>query len=407
MRFEQLRRKAAALDAADPLAGFRARFAAQPGHIYLDGNSLGRLPLATAERLRGVVEREWGDGLIASWNDAGWIDAPARVGAAIAPLIGAAPHEVIVCNSVSVNLFKLVVAALRLRPGRATILMEADDFPTDAHVAEGAARLMGAKVRRVPRADVPGALDAEVALLLLSHAHYRTAALWDLGDTTAAAHACGALVLWDLSHSAGAVEVALGEADMGVGCGYKYWMGGPGAPAFAFVAARHLEALETPIPGWMGHAEPFALEASYRPAPGIRRLLAGTPPILALAGLEAGVALVAEAGIAAIARKARALGDLFIEALDAIGDPGIRLLSPREERGGHVIFRHPQAWALVRALAAAGVTGDFRAPDGARFGFAPLPLSYAEVVEAVVILADILATGRHRDPRFQVLRPVT
>jgi kynureninase len=399
--------EARARDAADPLAGFRARLVVPAGRIYLDGNSLGLLPKTTPARLARVAEAEWGEALVASWNSAGWIEAPARIGAMIAPMIGAAADEVTVCDSVSVNLFRLVVAALRLRPGRRVVLVEAEDFPTDHHVAEGAARLMDAEVRAVRRADLPGALGPDVALLLLSHVHYRTAAVHDLAALTAAAHAAGALILWDLSHSVGAVEVALGAADMAVGCGYKYLHGGPGAPAFAFVARRHQPMLDQPVTGWMGHAEPFAFQGRYVPAPGVRRLLAGTPPILAMAALEEGVALVAEAGPARLAAKARALGDLFIACLDALGCPDIRLVSPRAGRGGHVTFAHPHAWPLVRALDANGVTGDFRAPDGARFGFAPLGLSFVDVVHAAEILEEVLASGAHRAPEHATPRTVT
>lgn len=401
------RARAKALDAADPLAGFRARLAVPEGRIYLDGHSLGLLPRATPARLARVAEAEWGQDLVASWNVAGWIEAPARIGAMIAPLVGAGADEVTACDSVSVNLFKLVVAALRLRPGRPVVLVEDGDFPTDHHVADAAARLMGAGVRAVPRARLPESLGPEVALLLLSHVHYRTAAVHDMAALTTPAQAAGALVLWDLSHSTGAVEVDLGAADMAVGCGYKYLHGGPGAPAFAFVARRHHAGLDQPIAGWMGHAEPFAFAPRYTPAPGIRRLLAGTPPILAMAALEEGVALVAEAGPARLAAKARALGDLFIACLDTLALPGIRLVSPRAGRGGHVSITHPEAWPLVRALEAAGVTGDFRAPDGARFGFAPLGLAFVDVVQAAGILARVVAGGAHRAPEHRVQRLVT
>lgn len=398
-RLGRLAAQARALDAADPLARFRQRFVAPRG-IYLDGNSLGPLPRATAVRMRQVVEGEWAQSLIGAWNSAGWIDLPERVGAQIAPLIGAAPHEVIACDSVSVNLFRLVVAALRRNPGRRLVLAEAGDFPTDAHAAAAACRLAGGELLLVPRAEIAGRLGPDVALLLLCHAHFRTAALWDITAMTAAAHAAGALVLWDLSHSAGAVDVRLGAADFAVGCGYKYLCGGPGAPAFAFVAARHLERLDQPIAGWMGHADPFGFDQAHRPAPGIRRLLAGTPPILGLAALDEGVKLVAEAGLPGIAAKAQALGDLFIDCVEALGDPNVEIASPRAPRGGHVLLAHAAAFGLVQALIARGVTGDFRPPDGARFGFSPLPLSHAQVVEAAARLGAVLALGEAHDPRF-------
>ncbi|WP_194743260.1 aminotransferase class V-fold PLP-dependent enzyme [Thermaurantiacus tibetensis] len=407
MPLADLMAEARARDAADPLAPFRARVIRPEGRIPLDGHSLGLLPRTTPARLARVAEEEWGQGLIASWNRAGWIEAPARIGARIAPLIGAAPEEVTVCDSVSVNLFKLAVAALRLRPGRRVLLLEAGDFPTDHHVAESAARLMGAEVRAVARDGIADALGPEVALLLLSHVSYRTAAVHDMAALTAAAHAAGALILWDLSHSTGAVEVDLGDADMAVGCGYKHLLGGPGAPAFAFVAWRHQAALDQPIAGWMGHAEPFAFEADYAPAPGVRRLLAGTPPILALAALEEGVALVAEAGPARLAAKARALGDVLIAGLEAIGCPDLRLVSPRTGRGAHVTFAHRHAWPLVRALDAAGVTGDFRAPDCVRLGVSPLGLSFMDVVRAAEILEEVLASGAHLRPEYRAVRAVT
>ncbi|WP_448580026.1 kynureninase [Thermaurantiacus sp.] len=405
--WQQLQAEAEARDREDPLAGFRDRLLVPEGLIYLDGNSLGLLPRATAERMRHVVEREWGEGLIGSWNEAGWIEAPARIGALIAPLVGAAADEVIACDSVSVNLMKLVVAALRLRPGRRLVLVEEGDFPTDSYVAESAARLMGATLRALPRADLLAALSDEVALILLCQGHYRTAALWDMAAATAAAHAAGALILFDLSHATGAVEVALGDADFAVGCGYKYLHGGPGAPAYAFVARRHQAALDQPLSGWMGHARPFAFEARYEPAAGMGRMLAGTPPILAMAALEEGVRLVAEAGAPRCARKARALSDLFIRCLDAVADPDIRLLSPRDRRGGHVTFAHPHAFPLVRAMAAAGVVGDFRSPDGARFGFAPLSLSFAEVVEAGRRLWRVVGERRWDRPEYREPRRVT
>jgi kynureninase len=406
MGFKELQARAAAMDADDPLAGFRDRLEVPDG-VYLDGNSLGLLPRATPARMRDVVEREWGQGLIGSWNAADWIGAPARVGAMIAPLIGVAADEVIVCDTVSVNLFKLVAAALKLRPERRVVLLEAGDFPTDAYVADGAARLMGAEVRAVPREEVSSALGEEVALLLLSAVHYRTAAAWDIAVLTAAAQAAGALVLWDLSHAAGAMPVALGAADFAVGCGYKYLHGGPGAPAFAFVARRHQAALEQPIQGWMGHASPFAFEGGYRPAAGTARLLAGTPPILSMAALEEGVRLVADAGVPRIGAKAQALGDLFIACVEAIDDPDLAVASPRTGRGGHVLLAHPHAFELVQALNARGVVGDFRAPDGARFGFAPLGLRFADVVQAAEVLREVLKGRLWDAPEFRVRGAVT
>lgn len=414
MDWDELEGRAAALDRDDPLAGHRARLHVPAGMIYLDGNSLGLLPVATAARMRGVVESEWGEGLIGSWNASpggggDWIGLPQRIGRALEPLLGAEPASVIACDSVSVNLFKLAVAALRANPGRRVILSEAGNFPTDLHVLEGVAGVTGAELRVVPRGEVVAALGPDVALLVLTHAHYRSAALWDMAAVTAAAHAAGALVLWDLSHSAGAVELDLAgaRADYAVGCGYKYLHGGPGAPGFAYVAPRHQAGLAPPLQGWMGHAAPFAFEDGWRPAPGVSRLLVGTPPVLACVALEEGVALVAEAGQRACAAKARALGGLFLDCVAAIADADTEVESPREGRGGHVLLRHPHGYELVKALIARGVVGDYREPGGARFGFAPLGLRFVEVVAAARVLADVLARRLWDDPAHRVRGQVT
>ena len=278
--------------------------------IYLDGNSLGALPKATSERVRQVVEGEWGEGLIRSWNDADWIEAPARVGAKLAGLVGARPHEVVVADSTSVNLFKLLHAALRARAGRRTILYEAGDFPTDGYIAQG---LTDADARGVAREELANAIDETTAVVLLSAVHYKTAARWDMAELTRRAHEAGALILWDLSHAAGAVEIDLNGcgADLAVGCGYKFLNGGPGAPAFLFVAESLQESLRSPLTGWMGHAAPFAFEGGYRAGEGVSRFLCGTPPILSMAALEAGVDLALEAPIASLATKSAALFDVL------------------------------------------------------------------------------------------------
>ncbi|HEU5286107.1 MAG TPA: aminotransferase class V-fold PLP-dependent enzyme, partial [Sphingomicrobium sp.] len=283
---------ARALDEADPLRHARDRFRLPADLIYLDGNSLGALPAATPERLAELVERQWGDQLIASWNRHGWIEAPARVAAKLAPLLGARPDELLIADSTSVSLFKLLVAAVRARPGRSTILSARGNFPTDLYVAQGAAELLpGARLASVPEDDVERAIDADTAVVLLTHVDYRSAARFDIARINAAAHAHGALTLWDLSHSAGALELQLDATgcDLAVGCGYKYFNGGPGAPAFLFVAERLQGELRSPLPGWMGHAEPFAFEPDYRPAEGIARFLTGTPSIVALAAFDAGL----------------------------------------------------------------------------------------------------------------------
>ena len=355
---------ARALDAADPLAPCRDLFALPAGVIYLDGNSLGPLPRATAPALADAAERQWGGRLIRSWNE-GWIDAPARIGAKIAPLIGAAPDEVIVGDSTSANLYKLLVAALRHYPARRTIVSESGNFPTDLHIAEGAAAtIAGASLKAVPRNEIYAALGPDTAVLMLTHVHYKTAERWDMAALTAAAHAAGALVLWDLSHSTGAVPIDLAGcgADLAVGCGYKYLNGGPGAPAFLYVAKALQDRLANPLSGWMGHAEPFGFADAYAPAPGMKRWLTGTPAVLGLAALEAGLDLWSGVDRAAVWAKSAALFDILAAAGDALG---LDCVSPRDpaRRGSHISFRHPHAYALTQALIARDVIGDFRAPD--------------------------------------------
>jgi kynureninase len=404
------RADAEALDAQDPLARFRDAFELPAGVVYLDGNSLGPLPRATLAGLEAVVRREWGEGLIRSWNTAGWIHAPQRVGGKIARLIGARPHEVAVADSTSVNLFKLAAAALALDPARRTLLTVSGDFPTDRYVLEGLAGLSGATLRVVAPEELTAAIDARTAAVVLTHVHYKSSRRWDLAGVTAAAHAQGALALWDLSHTAGALAIDLNAAgaDLAVGCGYKYLNGGPGAPAFLFAAERLHGRLRSPLSGWMGHAEPFAFEDSYRPAGDIRALLCGTPPILGLAALEAGVDLLLQASPQAMEAKGHALTQLFIERV-AARCPALRLVSPRDpaERGLHVSFEHPEGYAIVQALIARGVIGDYREPDILRFGFAPLFLSHADVWDAVETLADVMASKAYDRPEFRTRAAVT
>jgi kynureninase len=396
-----------ALDAADPLAFARARFALPDGLIYLDGNSLGALPLATADRLADVTSRQWGEGLIRSWNDEAWIYLPIRIGAAIAPLLGAAPDTVVACDSVSINLFKLAGAALAMRPGRRTILVEAGDFPTDAYVMAGLARLAGATVRIVPHAGLKAALGDDVALLLLCHVHYATGAVHDMAAMTAAAHAAGALTLWDISHSAGALALHLDRdgADFAVGCGYKYLNGGPGAPAFAYAARRHWSALAPPLTGWMGHADPFAFATDYAPASGVRRLLTGTPPILAMTALAGGVASFQGIDMAAAEAKSAALVRCFA-ALAAADCPGVTIEQPASRHGCQLVIRHPEARRIMAALIARGVIGDFRPPDRLRFGFPALYTRFVDVWDAVAALAEVLKAEAWRDIRRDSLGPV-
>jgi kynureninase len=405
---------ALALDAADPLAAFRAAFDVPADLAYLDGNSLGPPPRAALERLDRAAREEWGQGLIRSWNTADWIDAPLRVGGKIARLIGAKPTEVVVADSTSVNLFKLAAGALSLRPGRRTILTEETNFPSDGYAVQGLAALLDgrAQVKAVPAEALLDAIDADVAVVVLTHVHYKSSLRWDLAAVTAAAHARGSLALWDLSHTAGALacDLTAADADLAVGCGYKYLNGGPGAPAWLYVAERHQGAIASPLAGWMGHAEPFAFEAGYRPSQDIRGLTTGTPPVLALAALEAGVDLQLKADSTQVEAKGLALAQLFIDEVEAhAADPQLRLASPRQpqDRGLHVAFAHPAGYAVIQALAARGVIGDFRAPDIARFGFSPLYQSYVGVWDAAQVMAQVLADRAWDEPQFHARAAVT
>ncbi|WP_342029320.1 kynureninase [Sphingomonas sp. CFBP 13720] len=404
---------AIAMDAADPLRAMRERFVLPDNVIYLDGNSLGALPRTTAVRVAEAVTLQWGDGLIRSWNRHDWIGAAKRVGGRIAPLIGAEPGEVIVADSTSVNLYKLIVAALKARPGRHTILSEPGNFPTDLYVADGAAWSVGdAQVRTLPVAEIVAAIDDDTAIVMLTHVHYKSGAMLDMAAITAAAQAKGALVLWDLSHSVGAVPVDLNgcNADLAVGCGYKYLNGGPGAPAFLYVAERHHAALRSPLSGWMGHAAPFDFEDGYAPANDIGRFQCGTPPILALAALEEGVALFDEVAFDTLVAKSRQLSDAYIALVEArCGDQGFTLVSPRDavRRGSHVSFAHPQAYAICQVLIDRGVIGDFRAPDVLRMGFTPLYTGFADVWRAVEILRDVMVTGAWDAPAYHARNAVT
>lgn len=396
-------------DVADPLARFRDAFERPGNTLYLAGNSLGPLPRGAVARMDEMVRTEWGQSLVRGWNHHDWIGAPSRIGGKIAGLIGAEPDEVLVADSTSANLYKLAVAAMQARPGRPIVLSAPGDFPTDLYMLEGAVRTLGGGRRLVlcDGEDLERALTGDVALLVLCQTHYRSGLVRDMAGLTATAQAAGALVIWDLSHSTGVLEVDLNgcNADLAVGCGYKYLNGGPGAPAFLFVARRHQASLVSPLSGWFGHARPFAFEDGYDPAPGIARFACGTPPLLSLAALEVGVDLALEAGSPAAAAKARALGDLFIAR---VGDT-LTLESPAEgaRRGGHVAFRHPDAYAIVQCLISRGVIGDYREPDTMRFGLSPLPLSYAEVARAADLLVEVVRTRAYDDPAFRQRSPVT
>lgn len=398
------------LDSCDPLRAFRDRFALPEGVIYLDGNSLGALPKSTPQRLASIVLEQWGRSLIRSWNDHDWIGAPQRVGGKIASLIGAQPEEVIVADSTSVNLFKLLVAVARLNPERRDIVTEAGNFPTDLHIARSVAELMGKRLVTVEAEALMSAIGHQTACVVLSHVHYRSSRRHDMKAITAGAKTVGAPVIWDLSHSAGAVSLDLNadSIEFAVGCGYKYLNGGPGAPAFLYAAKPLLAQLDSPIPGWMGHAAPFDFEDEYRPAPGIDRFLAGTPPILSLLALEAGVDLMLDADRPALFDKSRRLFDLFV-SLVASRCPQLQLVSPRAAalRGSHIAFAHPQASAITNALIARGVIGDFRTPDVLRFGLTPLYLGYEDIWNAVEVLENIMKTSAWRDPIFAKLGRVT
>jgi kynureninase len=350
---------------------------------------------------------------VRSWNDAGWIDLPRRVGDKIARLVGAGPGEVVCTDSTSVNVFKVLSAALALRPGRSTILSEEGNFPTDLYMAEGLARLLGSghRLRLAAKEDVLSSLDFDTAVLLLTHVDYRTGERHDLANVTHAAHEAGVLVVWDLAHSAGAMPVDLtaAGADFAVGCGYKYLCGGPGAPAFLYVAPRHQEAFAQPLSGWLGHAEPFAFEAGYRPAAGISRFLCGTPPILSMTALDAALDVILEADLALVREKSERLTSFFVEAVEQECGGTVRLVSPRDpsRRGSQVSFSHTDGYAVMRALISRGVVGDFRAPDVLRFGFAPLYVRFADAFDAARALADVLSTRAHERPEFRRLSAVT
>jgi kynureninase len=395
-------------DAQDPLAGLRARFVLPRDQIYLAGNSLGALPDTVAARLERTVRDEWGEGAVRSWNRADWIGAPRRVGDRLAPLLGAQPGEVLVCDGTSVNLFKLIGAALRLRPGRSVVVCEADGFPSDGYIAAGAASWLAPdhRLRAIPRAKLRDAFDRDVAVALVHHVDYRSSHVLAMDEICAAARAHGVLTLWDVSHSAGAMALELGRAgaDLAVGCGYKYLCGGPGAPAFAYVRGELLPALEQPLQGWLGHRAPFAFEADYAPAAGIERLLCGTPPILSLLAFEAALELLGGLDPRAVRGKSEALGEFFIACVDReCAGLGVELASPRAagERGSQIALRHAEAYEVMQALIARGVIGDFREPDLMRFGLAPHYVSFADVERAVHALRDVLAQGAQRDPRFR------
>jgi kynureninase len=410
-----------ARDAADPLRELRSLFDIPEDTIYLDGNSLGVMPRATPQRVAQVVQHEWGRDLIKSWNTAGWIHLPQRVGDKIAQLVGAGPGELVVADSTSVNLFKVLTAALRITdedaPERKVIVSERSNFPTDLYIAEGLARSQGYELVLVEPDEIAAHLNERLAVLMLTQVNYRTGRVHDMAALTAAAHRAGALVVWDLCHSAGALPVDLkgADADFAVGCGYKYLNGGPGAPAFVWAHPRHAGRFWQPLSGWMGHAEPFEFTPEYRPATGITRYLCGTPPVISLAALECGVDTLLAAqplgGLAALRTKSIALTELFIELVESrCKGHGLSLASPRDAgiRGSQVCFAHDSGgYAMVQALIARGVIGDFRAPDVLRFGFTPLYTSYTDVWDAVEHFVQVLEQDEWREARFNQRAAVT
>jgi kynureninase len=405
--FMTSREACVARDAADPLSDLRQRFVIPEGLIYLDGNSLGPLPRAAAGALNHTIEQEWGHDLIKSWNSAGWFDMPVQLGDRVGALLGAAPGQTVVCDTTSINLYKAIHAAIGLRPDRNVVIAEAESFPTDLYIIEGAMKSAGRPMsRRLIGADGPSIealLDENVAVAVLSHVNYRTGALFDMADITRKLHDAGALVVWDLCHSAGVVEIAFDRdgVDFAVGCTYKYLNGGPGSPAFISVARAHQAAAQHPLSGWWGHAAPFAFDRDFRPDAGIKRFLCGTQPIISLRGVEVALDAMAGVEVAALRQKSLALTELFMDRVAALL-PGLDIVTPREPalRGSQVGIAFDQGYAVVQAMIERGVIGDFRAPDLMRFGFAPLYVQFREVWDAAEILAESINAEVWRDPRY-------
>lgn len=405
-----------ALDQRDPLREFRSRFDLPAGVIYLDGNSLGAMPAAVPAALERGARNGWAERLIRSWNELDWHNLPVRAGERLAPLMGAAPGEVLVADTTSINLYKLLFAALPMRPDRKTIVSERNNFPTDLHILQGALKTSFAGHRLVLAEDdddsVRTLIGADTAVVCLSHVNYRSGRLRDMKAVTKAAHEAGALVIWDLCHSLGALTVDLGaaEVDFAVGCTYKYLNGGPGSPAWLYVAARHLQEAANPLTGWQGHAAPFAFDINYAPAATIEKFRVGTPPVLSYLPLLESLQIFAEAQMAQLRAKSLRLTDFFIHRVESeLAEFGFEVLTPRDhaERGSQVALGHEQAWPITQALIEAGVIGDFRAPDILRFGFTPLYVGYTDVWDATAALTTIMRSGQWREPRFSVKKLVT
>ncbi|TWP37948.1 kynureninase [Leekyejoonella antrihumi] len=420
------RQSCAAADARDDLMHFKDRFDLPSDVIYLDGNSLGALPVGALERAQEVITAEWGNGLIRSWNTAGWFDLPRRLGDKLGRLIGARAGETVVTDSTSLNLFKTIAAGIRMQqvdhPVRRVILTERDNFPTDIYVAQGISDFLNSTLDdtgnryevRLLDDELPleDALDESVAVVALSHANYRTGSLWDMAEVTAMAHERGAVVIWDLCHSAGAVPIDLtaAGADFAIGCTYKYLNGGPGSPAFIWVNPRHQERFWQPLSGWWGHADPFAMADAYAPAEGISRFLCGTQPITSMAMIEPGLDMFLEADMSRLRAKSLELTDLFIELVEQrCGDHPLELITPRDHdrRGSHVSFRHPDGYPVMNALIARGVIGDYREPEVLRFGITPLYLSRTDIWDAVEALRDVLDSCAWDTAEFKKRHAVT
>ena len=402
--------RARELDAADPLAFARVRFQLPDGIIYLDGNSLGALPKATPGRLADVVQRQWGEDLITSWNKNGWIDWPHQIAAMLAPMVGADPDELLIADSTSICLFKLIVAAVMARPGRRVILTEAGNFPTDNYIMQGIAALLPeTELKIVERDELLGAIGPDIAVVSLTHVDFRGGKRLDMQAINAAARTNGALAVWDLSHSAGVVtlDLHLSGCELAVGCGYKYLNGGPGAPAFIYVSAGLQDELQSPLTGWMGHTDPFAFAGDYRAAGGIRKFLTGTPSVLALAALSAGLETFDDIDMQLVEAKTQALTGFFIESVTDLCGIDLSQRDDRCRHGGHVVFPHDHGYAVMRALVDRGVIGDFRAPNLMRFGFAPLYNRFEEAWRAAEILSEILRTKSWQEPRFASRDKVT
>ncbi|WP_241073179.1 kynureninase [Achromobacter insuavis] len=413
------RESCVAADRQDPLAPLKARFDLPPGVLYMDGNSLGVMPRAAAARAAEVITQEWGTGLIRSWNTAGWFELPSRLGDKLAGLLGAKEGELVITDTTSLNIFKALAASLRIQqkrqPKRRVILSERDNFPTDLYMIQGMIDLLqqGYEMRLIDdELPLERALDDDVAVVLLSHVNYRSGQMHDMAAVTRQAHERGALIIWDLAHAAGAVPVDLNgaDADYAVGCTYKYLNGGPGSPAFIWVAPRHIPDFWQPLSGWWGHQRPFDMTVAYEPAGGIRRYLCGTQPIVSLAMVECGLDVAREADMAEVRKKSLALADLFIALIEerCAGHP-LTLVTPRDhaERGSHVSLRHPNGYEVMQALIARGLIGDYREPEVLRFGLTPLYFGYADVWDAVEILKDVLDSKAWDKPEFKQRSAVT